>query len=604
MTPTSLSSDAVRSALTAALDPAQQRFTPSPEDWRDRWIYFVMLDRFANSAAGPRHAPYDAPYVGFQGGTLEGLRQRLSYLHDLGVGAIWITPVLKNVQFLNGFPNDGTYHGYGIQDFLSVDPRFASDPANADAEFRALIDDAHAQDLYVILDIVLNHTGDVFAYGQNGSSASEAAHSNVPLPVRWRDEMGRAKSEWTVAEDISSPPPDAAVFPDELRRNAFFRREGDPQPGGPETVGDFASLKQLLTADRSANDVLIRCYQYLIARYDIDGFRIDTLKYLDPDFARVFGNAMREFALSIGKKNFFTFGEVYDNEQQIARFIGRNALEQGDIVGVDAALDFPLFYKLPAVLKGFAAPSDIAQVYLVRKDTERGIVSSHGEATRFFVTFLDNHDQSQRFYYTSPESPNAYDDQLTMALACEFALPGIPCVYYGTEQGLSGRGGNSESVREALWGKPNPFDESHPFYETLQRLARVRQGTPALRYGRFYFRPISGDAQHFALSTTSPGVLAFSRILSSREVVIAINTSTSEPFVGDVIVDASLNPRGAAFAILFTNKTSSTSPEPVRSTGPVEIQEVDGSVSAGPASVIRVRLEPGEAQYLVLASMN
>ena len=66
MTPTSLSSDAVRSALTAALDPAQQRFTPSPEDWRDRWIYFLMLDRFANPAAGPRHAPYDAPYVGFQ----------------------------------------------------------------------------------------------------------------------------------------------------------------------------------------------------------------------------------------------------------------------------------------------------------------------------------------------------------------------------------------------------------------------------------------------------------------------------------------------------------------------------------------------------------
>jgi alpha amylase-like protein len=95
-------------------------------------------------------------------------------------------------------------------------------------------------------------------------------------------------------------------------------------------------------------NALIRSYQYLIAKFDVDGFRIDTLKYIEPEFAQSFGNSMREFALSIGKKNFFTFGEVYDNEEQIARFIGRQVTEQGDLVGVDAALDFPLFFKLPA----------------------------------------------------------------------------------------------------------------------------------------------------------------------------------------------------------------------------------------------------------------
>ena len=600
MSPSSLSSDAVRSAIAVALDPAQQRITPSPEDWRDRWIYFLMLDRFANPTQGAEHAPYDAPYLGFQGGTLEGIRQQLPYLRDLGLGALWITPVLKNLQYLNGEPNAGTYHGYGIQDFLSIDPRFASDPANADAELRRLVDEAHAQGLFVIFDIVLNHTGDVFAYGQNGTSTSESPHSDLPLPIRWRDEMGQARTDWIAGEDIANPPPDATVFPDELRRNAFFRREGDP-PFGAEALGDFASLKQILTTDHSADDVLIRCYQYLIARYDVDGFRIDTLKYLDPDFARVFGNAMREFALSIGKKNFFTFGEVYDDEQQIARFIGRNAIDQGDIVGVDAALDFPLFFKLPAVLKGFAPPSDIAQVYQVRKDTERGIVSSHGEATRFFVTFLDNHDQSQRFYYSPPDAPHAYDDQLTMALACQFALPGIPSVYYGTEQGLTGRGPNSESVREALWGKPNAFDQNHAFYRSLRRLASVRASTPALRYGRFYFRPISGDGQHFAISDTSPGVLAFSRILSATEVVIVLNMSSSQPFVGDVIVDAALNPIGTPFTVLFTNKPTPTLPGQVQSTGPLEIHEVDGSLSTGPASTIRVTVAPMEAQYLVPA---
>ena len=65
---------------------------------------------------------------------------------------------------------------------------------------------------------------------------------------------------------------------------------------------------------------MIRAYQYVIARYDIDGFRIDTLRYLQGNLPQLFGNSVREFALSIGKKNFFTFGEVFDAsaEQDIA----------------------------------------------------------------------------------------------------------------------------------------------------------------------------------------------------------------------------------------------------------------------------------------------
>ena len=65
-------------------------------------------------------------------------------------------------------------------------------------------------------------------------------------------------------------------------------------------------------------------------------------------FALLFGNAMREFALQIGKRNFFTFGEVYDDEHKIAQFVGRRRTSDGgDMIGVDAALDLPLFYRLP-----------------------------------------------------------------------------------------------------------------------------------------------------------------------------------------------------------------------------------------------------------------
>lgn len=101
-------------------------------------------------------------------------------------------------------------------------------------------------------------------------------------------------------------------------------------------------------------NALILAYQYAIARYDIDGFRIDTLKYIEREFAQTFGNAMREYALSIGKKNFFSFGEVFDGEERIAEFIGRNTRDSSELVGVDAALDFPFFFdcrRSPRVLR-------------------------------------------------------------------------------------------------------------------------------------------------------------------------------------------------------------------------------------------------------------
>jgi pullulanase/glycogen debranching enzyme len=71
----------------------------SPEDWRDTWIYFIMLDRFnRDDGQPPKHMPYDAPFGEFQGGTFNGVRAKLKYIKELGAGAIWLTPVLKNRQ--------------------------------------------------------------------------------------------------------------------------------------------------------------------------------------------------------------------------------------------------------------------------------------------------------------------------------------------------------------------------------------------------------------------------------------------------------------------------------------------------------------------------
>lgn len=604
--PMSIWGDTVQATIDAARQPTTRVVTvgtdrvtiptpfPSPVDWRDHWIYFLMVDRFNNPAAPPRQVPYDRSCNAFQGGTFAGIQQQLEYLKGLGAGAIWISPVLKNGTFLNGAPNDGTYHGYGIQDFLAVDPRLATDPARAADEFRALVDAAHAHGLYVILDIVLNHTADVFAYQAFGS---EAPWRDQPYPtIFWRDAEGQERSDWVQGEAILSPPEDAAVWPVEIRENAFFRRQGQPRTSG-DVVGDFYSLKQLRTDDRRLWSVLIRAYQYALAAYDVDGFRIDTLKFIDPDFALTFGNAMREFALSIGKKNFFTFGEIAGDEQTVARFIGRNVTVVGDLIGVDAALDFPLFSALPAVAKGQAPPSQLAALYDVRMQVEREILSSHGEATNYFVTFLDNHDQNTRFYFSPADRPHAFDDQLKLGLGCLFALIGIPCLYYGTEQGLHGSGSGAEAVREALWGKPAGFDPTAAFYRAVQRLAAVRQAQPALRYGRQYLRPVSGDGSQYGISTTAPGVLAFSRILSDREVLVVANTQTQAAWSGSVLVDFALNAPDAPYRILFSNQQAPVSPRSVVQTD-ATITHADGTISGGLVRGLPVQLQPMEIQIL------
>jgi len=561
----------------------------SPEDWRDCWIYFVLVDRFNNPEAAPRVA-WDQPFDGFQGGTLEGVRRQLGYLQRLGVGAIWLSPVLQNCQ-----GQDGTYHGYGIQHFLTVDPRFASDKSDPDGELRRLVDEAHARGIYVIMDIVLNHAGDVFAYLLDDSStASLAPWRDGGYPIRWRGADDRPVADWAQAPQQGDPRlvPAAAVWPDEIRFNEAFRRKGM----GDETAGDFASLKELVTTRPEIRSALIRSYQHAIAKWDMDGFRIDTLKYIEPDFALVFGNAMREFALEIGKKNFFSFGEVYDDEYKIARFIGRATNDQGDMVGVDAALDFPLFYRLPGVVKGFVPPTEVAAVYALRKRVEEGVVSSHGEAGRYFVTFLDNHDQHARFRYVYPAQPGRYDGQVAAALACLFSLQGIPCVYYGTEQGLAGNGSVNEAVREALWGRPGAFSETDPFYLVLRDIARIRLANPALRYGRQYFRPISADRRTFGPSPFAPGVLAFSRILNESETVVVANMNMASDLTIFVLVDAVLNPAGASFATLYSTarKSGLCSVETFSDT-----EVIGNGTSRGTVHALGVTLSPGEARILV-----
>jgi glycosidase len=139
-----------------------------------------------------------------------------------------------------------------------------------------------------------------------------------------------------------------------------------------------------------------------------------------------------------------------------------------------------------------------------RKNLDQNLLISHGETSRYFVTLLDNHDAKQSFRWVQPGDSDLYNDQLTRALACLDGLPGIPGVYCRVEQGLHGYD-MDPAVREALWGITPGFSETNFFVSEMQKIVTIRQRYPALRYGRFYFRPVSGTVS-ISVSRTLQGV--------------------------------------------------------------------------------------------------
>ena len=135
-----------------------------------------------------------APTTAFQGGTLNGLREQLDYLQELGVGAIWLSPVQKlpvsgKLPRLRhpGFCRHRSSTGLGSRGGAA-----RSDPGGAG--LRALVDAAHQRSIYVIFDIVLNHTGDVFEYQlDDGRRDGMAPWRDTPYSIRWRDADGQAR---------------------------------------------------------------------------------------------------------------------------------------------------------------------------------------------------------------------------------------------------------------------------------------------------------------------------------------------------------------------------------------------------------------------------
>jgi glycosidase len=518
-------------------DPKGKVF-PSPGDWRDQVLYQLLVDRFDDGGEHPAYKPdtkereRDRNEGGkFQGGKLKGITRRLDYIKGLGCTAIWISPPFKQRQ-----DDEGSYHGYAIQDFLAIDPRFGTTE-----DLQELVKEAHRRRMYVIVDIVLNHTADIFRYTQD----------DAPYRKEGRYEF----KEWHKISQSTDLTEDDAIWPVELQNPDAFKRKGsirDIARADPDEAvnGDFFSLKELELRKPEVMDAMIQCYKHWIAIADVDGFRIDTVRNIEPGPMAVFCNAIHEYTERIGKMNFIIFGEIVGNDDLLHKYIGQNTPvkeDEEEYPLFDAALDFPLYAVLDEVLKGTRPCVDLNNRYTWLRKYYREM----GEAGKYYVTFVDNHDQGHRPFRRFLNGVN--DDRLGV-LGIGFLLVnlGIPCIYYGTEQGFNGGGDSDVYVRETMFGgKWGAFDtqgvhffnEKHSIYQGIARVAKVRAGEPALRYGRQYFREISGNGKDFGLPGESTCMLAMSRILDTTEILVAANLTMQER-ADYVMVDAKLTSPG------------------------------------------------------------
>ncbi|MEU0393624.1 pullulanase-type alpha-1,6-glucosidase [Streptomyces sp. NPDC006208] len=558
---------ALISALPAAAEPKPPA-PPSDRSLADRparhdltreQFYFVLPDRFANGdpkndrggLTGTRLATgYDPTDKGFyQGGDLKGLTEKLDYIKGLGTTAIWMAPIFKN-QPVQGEGKDASaaYHGYWITDFTQVDPHFGT---NADLE--KLIDKAHAKGMKVFFDVITNHTADVVdykekSYGYLSKGAfpyltkdgvpfddSDYADGSRPFPETDRDSFPRTPVVPAEKKNLK--------VPSWLNDPTMYHNRGDSTFAGESSAhGDFVGLDDLWTERPEVVEGMEKIYRRWVRDFDIDGFRIDTVKHVNTEFWTQWATALDDYAADRGRDDFFMFGEVYSADPAItAPYVTEGRL--------DATLDFPFqdAARNYASQGGSAAKLSnlFAQDYRYTTDKANAYES---------VPFLGNHDMGRFGTFLRQDNAKADDAELIkryrLANELMFLTRGNPVVYYGDEQGFTGAGGDKDA-RQTLFASrtadyldddqlgterthaSDAYDAKHPLYRQIAELSKLTKTHPALRDG-IQTERYAADGQ---------GVYAYSRTdaKSKTEYVVAVNNATEPKTVEVPTGSAAMN---------------------------------------------------------------
>ena len=451
-------------------------------------LYLLMPDRFASGRSDNDQIAGMNTYVNDRskpslrhGGDLEGIRQHLDYFNELGVTALWFTPILENNSPDNG--EWSTYHGYACTNYYRVDPRFGSND-----EYRALIDACHQKGLKVVMDMIFNHCGFEHPWVKDMPSKDWFNLSD------WLKESGGTSDSRNTSFLQTSYKLTPILDP---YASAVDKRE--------TVEGWFVStMPDLNQHNPHLMRYLIQNSKWWIETAGIDGIRMDTYPYA---FAEPMAQWLKE--LSEEYPNFNTVGETWvtvpaytatwqDDGGKWKEERGKRNVERGKRIGrsyLKTVMDFSFQEALDsckhedtdAWWRGFnRIYSSFVYDYLYPNPSS-------------VMAFLDNHD-TNRFLEDGQDSL-----MLKQALALLLTVNRIPQLYYGTEIMMNGTKAVTDGdVRKDFPGgfagdQHNAFTaqgrtkEQQQMFSWLSRLLHWRQNNPLITKGKMtQFIPHNG----------------------------------------------------------------------------------------------------------------
>ncbi len=430
-------------------------------------IYFILTDRFCDGDAHNNIGVDKDNLYRYQGGDFAGIIAKIPYLKNLGITALWITPVYLNI---GNFYGTDSYHGYWALDFEKVDSQlYSHNPELAEGSkeyLKELVSQLHDAKIKVILDMVVNHTG---YHNENYIN-----------------------------------------YPDKKIKNEWFNQG----PAGDEIEGCLAGLPDLDHDQVDVVDYFVNNIVDWIEETGIDGIRMDTVKHVEKKFWYFFKSYVK------GKyHNITLIGEDLEYD------VGKIAQYQKDH-DFDTLFNFPLCNKIKESFIYNAGMTQLARPRLNDNESE-GILDMDAYYTNAnrLVNLLDNHDLSKRFMTEILDYYGHWDRWLALkifklALSFLFTNRGIPQIYYGTEIGLEGYA-DPDNRRFMPWknifgDQPGLEPLSHcqeqkGIFLHLKQLIKIKKENESLAWG--YQFTLYSD--HF--------VYAFMREYRGNIIVIVIN---------------------------------------------------------------------------------
>lgn len=475
-------------------------------------IYLMMPDRFANGNVendeieGLTEGVDRSDPEKRQGGDIQGISDHLDYIDDLGMTAIWFTPMFEN----NSPPSYGGYHGYAATDMYHVDRRIGSNES-----YKKLVSDVHGRGMKVIMDMIHNHIG-LDHWWMNDLPTKDWVHDV--------EEFGYTNFKGTIQGD-----PHASQYDmDRLIKGWFV-------PYMP----DLNQRNELLA------DYLIQNSIWWIEYSGIDGIRMDTYLYPYPEYmARWTKEVLAAYP------DFNIVGEVW------VETVAHESYWQDDAENVDdgydsnlpSVTDFPLSFAIRDGLKEeFGWTTGLSKIYYAFAQDR--LYTDPNEN----VIFIDNHDMSRAFEHLGKD-----EALFKIAYSVLLTARGIPQVYYGTELMMEheNRGGDDEAWRQTMPGgwpdddrsvftKKGRTDKENEILSYMKKLNHWRGKTPALHDGKLLqFIP-------------DENIFVYFRILDGQAVMVAINgsdeaaTLDSKRFaeVLDLYKTAKIAPKGTNYNI-------------------------------------------------------